>query len=45
VTAYRALISLERQAFGIDKEMPSDKDPLSQVLDAVAERRKPLVEE
>lgn len=43
VNAYKSLISLERQAFGIDREIFNDKDPLSQVLEIVAERRNPLV--
>ena len=43
VNAYKSLISLERQAFGVDREIFNDKDPLSQVLQIVAERRNPLV--
>jgi hypothetical protein len=45
MNGYKTVVGMERQAFGVDKELHNDKDPLAQILDAVAARRNPLVEE
>jgi hypothetical protein len=44
VETIRILFDLEAKVFKLN-DVASDKDPLAQVLEAVAQRRKPLVEE